>query len=122
MTRAESGIPTKAAPRIGEYAWTLWTQADDDAYRAEITRLYRQRTPPRDVLAALPENRVHRSEARTWAVGALDKFPPETDREWLEAAARWYRSMSARESRIKGAKVRVVQGRVIEIWPSEGGE
>lgn len=75
----------------------VWTYRDEAAYRAEIERRYRERTPPRDVMDL--SVRVGRSEMRVWATTTLGKLPPETEHDWIAALARWYRRMERRVER-----------------------
>lgn len=74
----------------------LWTIGDDESYRAEVERRYRQRTPPTHPDEIDPGTRVVRSEMRTWSLDTLGKKSPETDYNWLCALNRWYKRMSKR--------------------------
>lgn len=73
-----------------------WTADDNEAYRTEIERRFRERTPPRQADEVDPATRVLRSEMRAWSSQTLGKLPPETDHEWLRAHARWIKAMIAR--------------------------
>ena len=73
-----------------------WTPAHDAAYRVEVERRFRARTPATTVLDGLPSDRVQRGELRNWAIEHCGMLPPETDRAWILAHARWYRRMARR--------------------------
>jgi hypothetical protein len=44
------------------------TRSERSAYVAEFARRFRERTPSTDILSALPEQRVGRSEMRAWFI------------------------------------------------------
>ena len=75
-----------------------WGDKQDRAYRAEIERRFRERTPPAkdDIYSFDPRNRVGRGEMRTWAMDTFGEHPPETDDMWVKDNARWYWKMSKR--------------------------
>ena len=87
--RAHSPAGMLAAP-------PAWTDADEQALRAEMERRFRERTPPRNVMDALADTRVGRGEMRSWATEARGKAIPELDTDLGQDRARWYRRMAVR--------------------------
>jgi len=92
-------------PRCGEqhtsdttqcFCRPRWTEDDTLAYRAEVERLFRERTPAKSINDADVRTRVNRSEMRSWALKTRGKELPELDREWGLAQTRWTRAMIRR--------------------------
>lgn len=75
---------------------TTWTNQDTLAYRAEVERRFRERTPTTKIIDADVSSRVNRSEMRLWSLQTLGKELPEMDREWGLAQTKWIRSMIRR--------------------------
>jgi hypothetical protein len=64
------------APRQKERRGLTWTADHERAYRAEIERRFRARTPPTSALDGHPEDRVLRGELRGWAIEHCEGLPP----------------------------------------------
>jgi hypothetical protein len=73
-----------------------WDDAKEKVLRVEIERRFRERTPPRDIEAVLPESRVGRGEIRGWIKEQVGELPPMTDQEYLYQHALWHRRMIRR--------------------------
>lgn len=74
----------------------VWTKTDAEAYRAEVERRFRERTPPKCISDASVADRVGRGEMRNWCKDNLGKEAPELDEAWLADQAVWYRTMAKR--------------------------
>jgi len=81
-----------------------WTKDCDWAYRWEVERLFRERTPPAqgDIYSIDSAGRVTRSEMRAFSQRVLLRDPPETDARWVACHAKWYQKMSLRVRREMG--------------------
>lgn len=81
----------------GKYRYgPAWTLADEKAYRREVERRFRLRTPPPDVCYAHWGDRVTRSEMRTWSMTTLGRVSP-VHWDLMADRAAWYRRMARRE-------------------------
>lgn len=73
-----------------------WSDADTKAYRVEVERRFRERTPAKSIIDADVSSRVTRGEMRAWSLKELGKELPELDREWGLAQVKWMRAMIRR--------------------------
>lgn len=73
-----------------------FSESDTQAYRAEVERRFRERTPAKSIIDADVSSRVNRSEMRNWSLSTLGKELPELDREWGLAQVKWIRAMIRR--------------------------
>ncbi len=81
---------------LGDTMVRVWTDVDTDAYRAEVERRFRMRTPAKSIIDVRWEDRVPRSEMRSWSRETLGLYAPEEIEEWTRENAVWYRKMARR--------------------------
>lgn len=74
----------------------MWTVDHDRALRAEVERRFRSRTPAKSVIDWRPEDRVVRSEIRSWCLDEYGELPPFEDYDWGIRFAAWYHRMALR--------------------------
>jgi hypothetical protein len=72
----------------------MWTRENEIALRIEVQKLFRLRTPAKDILDVDWRNRVPRTEVLAVARDLCGSQPPLFDRKWLSEFFKWYNKMA----------------------------